>query len=224
MLKKIAAIFCLALMVFASVSAISATRNGFITINGGSEIVALQMPGGHVTPAQDDAKLKTIAGSLNTHHPYGLYFCCFGWTVSGPNSPGGQMIWIAVPFTPSANATVKKVEAAIGYISGTNKIVLSVNSDNNGLPGNALATFHVKNVPALGSCCKLATGTSAAGIPVTQGVQYWLVVSTDSHDADFYGAWDMSATDMRSYASAVNPDGTWRIQNGVLPAYAVLGE
>jgi hypothetical protein len=223
MVKKTVLLFCLVLLTLASLSAITAIRNGFITINGGREIVALQMSGGHLTPAQDDAKLQTIAGNLNIHHPYGLYFCCFGWTASGPNGGNKQMIWLAVPFTPSANATVKKVEAAMGYIGGTNEVVLSVNSDNSGLPGAAIATFHIKNVPVLGACCKLATGTSAAGIPVTQGTQYWLVVSTDSHDADFFGVWDWSTTDMRSYPSAINPDGTWRIQNGVLPAYAVLG-
>ena len=133
------------------------------------------------------------------------------------------MVWLAVPFTPSANASVKKVEAALSYISGTNQVLLSVNNDNNGLPGNAIATFRVKNLPAFGSCCTFAAATSKAGIPVIQGVQYWLVVTTDSHDADFFGAWDDSAIDMRPYPSAVNPDGTWRIQNGVLPAYAILG-
>jgi hypothetical protein len=79
---------------------------------------------------------------------------------------------------------VTTVEAAMGYNSGSgsNAIVLSVNDDNNGLPGDAIETFQVQNVPAAGSCCTLATATRHCheqhwhtgypGSPVLAGGEY----------------------------------------------------
>jgi len=223
MTKKTTVSLCLVLLVFLGVSAIAMIKDGFITINGGRHIVFLRIPTAPVvTGAESDAGLQPISGNLNTDNRYGEYFCCLGDAVGGPNS--ARYIWVAVPFIPSANMNVKKVEAGIQYVTGTNEIVLSINSDNNGLPGNALATFHVKHLAGGGSCCKLAVGTSANGVPVTQGTQYWLVVSTDSSDQDFLGGWVFNTTDMRSYPFAIDQVGNgWKADNGLLPAYAVLG-
>lgn len=223
MAKKTAVVLCLVLLVFLGVSAIAISKDGFITINGGRHIVFLRMPTAPVAPiAESDTGLQTISGNLNIDNRYGVYFCCLGDAVGGPNS--ARFIWVAVPFTPTANMSVKKVEAGIQYVTGTNEIVLSLNSDSSGLPGNAIATFHTKRLPRGGTCCKLAVGTSAAGIPVTQGTQYWLVVSTDSSDRDFLGGWVFNTTDMRSHPFAINQVGKgWIADNGLLPAYDVLG-
>ena len=50
MVKKIALALCLVLLTFASLSAITAIKNGFITLRGGREIVALRLPVARVTP------------------------------------------------------------------------------------------------------------------------------------------------------------------------------
>jgi hypothetical protein len=220
MTKKTAVVLCLVLLVFLGVGAIATIKEGFITVNGGRQIVFLSMPAAPVAPiAESDTGLQTISGNLNTDNRYGEYFCCLGDGIGGSQ----RLAWVAVPFTPSANMSIKKVEAAIQYVTGTNEIVLSINSDSSGLPGNALATFHAKHLAKGGSCCKLAIATSAAGIPVTQGTQYWLVVSTDSSDQDFLGGWVFNTTDMRSYPFAINQGSGWKADNALLPAYAVLG-
>ena len=223
MLKRTAVGLGLTLLVFLGLGAIAMVKDGFITINGGRHIVFLGIPAAPVAAmAESDTGLQTISGNLNTDNRFGVYFCCFGDAIGGPRS--ARFIWVAVPFTPSANMSVKKVEAAIQYVTGTNEIVLSINRDNGGLPGNAIATFHAKHLPSGGTCCKLAVETSAAGIPVTQGTQYWLVVGTDSSDPDFLGAWVFNTMDMRSYSFAINQLGDgWKADKGLLPAYAVLG-
>jgi hypothetical protein len=223
MAKKTAVVLCLVLLVFLGVGAIASIKDGFITINGGRQIVFLNMPTAPTAPITEiDTGLQTISGNLNTDNRYGEYFCCLGDAIGGPNSQ--RFIWVAVPFTPTANMSVKKVQAAIQHVIGTNEIVLSINSDSSGLPGSAIATFHVKHLEKGGYCCKLTVGTSTAGIPVTQGTQYWLVVSTDSSSQDFLGGWVFNTTDMRPYPLAINRLGNgWKADKGLLPAYAVLG-
>jgi hypothetical protein len=222
--KKTAVVFGLVVMVFLGVAALAISEDGFITFNGGKQFVALRKLTGPVVPMpESDTALQTISGNLNTDNPHGLYFSYIGDSVGGPQS--ARNMWVAVPFTPVSNVSVKKVQAAIQYFNGTNEIVLSINDDSSGLPGSVIATFHVKHLPASPSCCKLAVGTSASGIPLTQGTQYWLVASTDSTDSDFAGGWMFNTTDMRSYPFAVYfPGKGWQADAGLpLPAYAVLG-
>jgi hemolysin-activating ACP:hemolysin acyltransferase len=75
----------------------------------------------------------------------------------------------------------------------------------------------------------------AAGIPVTSGTQYWVVVKTnDTKHPTFFGAWAFNSTDMRGHTIASwcnstggqcgSNNGKWVLFTGALqPAYAVKG-
>ncbi len=226
-------LICLIVLVTA-VSALAADRSNLILSGRG---VFVKQPSKAIIPAvQPDAKLKTIAGNLSDY-PYGVFFCCYGDYITGLTNLLGVVpeYWQAVPFTPTANMTVKEVEASVVWDEGTNAVVLSLNSDSGGLPGKAIHSWNVKNLAIIGSCCQLATGKSKTGIAVTKGTQYWVVVSTNSNDSNIFAAWEVNSTDMRNHPFASYCDdskqgscngtsGQWYAVSGLLPGYAVLGQ
>lgn len=182
----------------------------------------------HVTPSNDPsiAGLTTIAGNLSKY-PFGTYFCCYGYTISGPQSFLGTAYWIAIPFTPATTMTAKKIEVSVGWGgSGPNGVTLSLNSDASGLPGPAIASVDATNLQDYGLCCQLVSAGGGAGVTVNAGTQYWVVVSTDASTATTFDAWAFNSTDMRSYAFASynSTSGVWGASEGLLPGYAVLGQ
>jgi hypothetical protein len=210
------------------------SKQDIITSNDGRMAIALKAPS-VITPTDfnSDAGLKTIAGNLSTY-PFGTYFCCYGFTVAegGTNFP--FQTWVAIAFTPSADATVTKIKASVGAFGGISSgFELSINEDSSGVPGKALKKFHVATPPGYGQCCTLDTGNYKAGIPVTAGTQYWIVASTTSKDTKFLGGWAFNSTDMRSYLIAGwcqgsstycgSNSGKWIAGNSLRPGFAVLG-
>jgi hypothetical protein len=217
-----------------TMSTLAADNSNLILTERG---VMVKHPSKVTKPAvQPDPGLQTIAGTLSDY-PYGLYFCCYGDYITGLTNLLNVVpeYWQAVPFTPTANMTVKEVEASVMWDEGTNAVVLSLNRDSGGLPGKAIHSWNVKNLANLGSCCQLATGKSQTGIAVKKGTQYWLVVSTNSNDSNIFAAWEVNSTDMRIHPFASYCDdskqgtcngtsGKWYSVEGLLPGYAVLGQ
>jgi hypothetical protein len=153
-----------------------------------------------------DSGLVTIFSNLAAKYPKGQYWCCSGYNVMGP-SQGEQ--WMAAAFTPAADHTVTTIEVAVGYSQGkTNGVVLSLNSDNNGVPGKALKTWNASGLPRFGTCCTLVVKSDSAGIPVSAGKQYWVVLSTNSHELDTVDAWNVIDTDQVDSATVATYPGT----------------
>jgi hypothetical protein len=229
----VASLLCFMILATAA-STLAADHSNLIL---GDREVIVTHPSKVITPATPhDPALTTIAGTLSDY-PYGVFFCCYTYYITGLTNLLNVVpeYWQAVPFTPAANLTVKEVEASVVWAEGTNAVVLSLNSDSNGLPGKAIHTWSVKNLAIIGSCCQLATGKSQTGIAVTKGTQYWLVVRTNSNDTNIFAAWALNSTDMRSHPFASYCDdskqgscngtsGKWTAVSGVLPGYAVLGQ
>jgi hypothetical protein len=162
----------------------------------------------HITPApKEDATLITIAGNFS-RYPDATYFSVFGNTIAqgGVNFP--FQVWEAMPFTPTANANVTKLQVSAGRQgSGTAGFELSLYNDANGLPGTPIATAHVSNLPIYGECCAVAEVDDPAGVPVAAGTQYWVVVSTTSEDPDIY-AWAFNSSNMTATLAAEWCQGT----------------
>jgi hypothetical protein len=192
---------CLALFLLASLALMASGRNEFVFSQDGRFVRATQAPS-HITPApQEDAKLKVIAGNFSTY-PNATYFSIWGETVDQGVNGYPFQTWAAVAFTPTVNATVTKIETSAGRQGGgTAGFELGLWSDANGVPGKPIKSFHVSKLPSYGQCCAVSTANDKAGIPVTAGTQYWVVVSTTSKDIDIY-AWAFNSTDMRSHLSA----------------------
>jgi len=213
------------------------TKPNYILTNNGRNAVAAKGPS-VVTPRdiRSDAGLKTIAGNISTY-PYGVFFCCFGNTISGGGSGFlSTQFWEAIPFTPTADATVTRLEASVGTFGGVDAGAFQIQllADNNNSPGDPIKTFDVKTEPTYGSCCTLDVGNDKAGIPVTAGTQYWIAITTSKKQTAFAGGWAFNSTDMRSHevASWCSPTDTYCSDGGKwvvgqsgdpLPAYAILG-
>jgi hypothetical protein len=188
-------------VLFASLNLAAADKNQFVFSPDGKYVRATQAPS-HITPApKEDAGLKIIAGNFS-RYPDATYFSIWGNTVAQGGSNFPFQTWVAVAFTPAANATVTKLEVSAGRQGGgTAGFELGLYSDNNGVPGTLIKGVHVSNLPSYGECCAVAEANDPAGIPVTAGTQYWVVVSTTAEDTDIY-AWAYNSTNMTAQLAA----------------------
>lgn len=147
--------------------------------------------------------------------------------VAGRQAGAGQTErWDAVLFIPKVDVQVKRLSAAIGYISGTKLVNLALYSNNDilntvgdPLPGGGGST---RDIPDLGQCCQMATVALAGeGVVLQAGVRYWLVASPDDvRGPTFSGKWHVS--NHGSYAQ-FGPPFPWDPQSGGWPAAELRG-
>lgn len=225
-LPRILLVSSLLLLVGMAALAASGRKNGIVLSNDGRTAIATHPSNHVVAPPQVPSGLTLIAGNLSKY-PYGVYFCCYGDTISGPDSVLGATYWDAVPFTPTTNITATKVQASVAWADGFNGATLSINADSNGLPGTALGSVDVTGLGQFGECCTLAqAGGGSKGVPLKAGTQYWFVVSTDTATETTFDAWAFNSTDMRDYTFAFysSSNNGWISTEGILPGYAVYGQ
>jgi len=142
-----------------------------------------------------DSGLVKIFSNLASEYPNGEFWCCTGYNIMGPSSGIGEQ-WMAAAFTPYANRNVTKITVAAGFSQGTvNGVVLGLKDDNNGIPGKWLKSWTISGLPRFGTCCALVTGSDTAGIPVSGGQQYWVILKTDANQLDTVDAWNVDDTD-----------------------------
>jgi hypothetical protein len=224
---------CLALFMFASLALMASGQTGFVFSHDGRFVSATKAPSQITPPPREDPKLKTIAGNFSTY-PNATYFSVWGNTIAQGGSNFPFQAWEAIAFTPAANATVTRIEASAGRQgSGSSGFEMGLYHDANGVPGKPIKSFHISKLPIYGQCCAVAIANDKAGIPVTAGTQYWVVVSTTAKDPDIY-AWAFNSTDMRAQLSAFwckgsttycgQNSGKWVHYNYVQLGFAVLGQ
>jgi hypothetical protein len=165
-----------------------------------------------------------IFDNLSEKYPDGTYLCCQTWYVGGPQGALGQD-WVGLAFTPKANTTADTVVVGLGYIQGTNSIVVTLNSDNAGQPGAALATSTVSNMPPIGVCCTLTSASLSGGVPLTAGTQYWVVLQTNDSDPDASTGWNFNDTEQVIGQTGAYNQGSGWVTGAYIPApaLAVLG-
>ena len=201
------------------IPALAGNRNGITTSKDKRQTFA--SPSSRSVAGPDLTNVKFIYNNISRNET-GRYNCCTGYTISGPDSPIGQTYADAMPFTPAVNDTIRKILVAVGYVTGTNGVTVSINEDAGGLPGNALETFDKAGLQQFGSCCIVETVD--ARIPVAAGTQYWVVVATSVDTSDTWDAWNLNVTDQTSQPFAFFNNGVWEPTSGILAAFAVLGE
>jgi hypothetical protein len=212
------AIIGVAVLVLVSVAAFTATRNGVIVSDDGRTVMVKARAQYIAATEEQDSTLVKIYDNLGSAYPKGVYWCCEGATISGPDSPGNVEWWDAVAFPPKADRSVTKINLALGYLGGTNEVIVGLNNDAAGVPGTAIKTWKVKNLPGGGTCCALATITDQSGIAVSRGVQYWITVTTNASDKDAFLFWNVNDTDQvdpaPSAARCYSTGGQCRQDNG----------
>jgi hypothetical protein len=215
----------LIVLALATLTAFAADHKGVVVTNGGRTAIAT-VHGKSTTKYVPSSDTTVIYSNLGGHYPDGVYWCCEGATISGPDSALGAEYWAAVAFTPSTSTTVTRVKVAVGYVEGQTDFVLSLNEDASGIPGKALKTWKVSNLTNdFGDCC--AVEAKFASVPVTAGTQYWVVVSTESNST-LFAAWNTD--DTRQLSSDAIPEasysnGTWNAYSGYPGlAFEVVGQ
>ncbi len=214
----------LALVTFAA-SGASAAGDKTYTLSKNKTVTSVSQPSVHYSPSVLPGKgSKVIFSNVGTLYPKGLYFCCYGDTISGPSSVIGTPYAAALQFTPAANAKVTEIDAGIGLADGTNAVVLSLYDDNGGVPGNLIATGTATGLGAFGDCCTMAT-VKIKKASVTAGTPYWVVASATG---DSWDAWAFNSTDETDVLTAAySSDGgsTWS-PGAAVPAmsFQVLGK
>jgi hypothetical protein len=183
--------------------------------------VAHTKASGVITPAS-----KAPSGTRNIWSNFGptttdYYNDTTGYYLLGPdNSVGLDEQWIGVPFTPHVNATVTNIEVGAQYETGTNKFTVALYDDNDGVAGSPLASATGSNAPDFGTCCQTVT-VAITPTAVSQGVQYWIVVtSDDTIAADFTGVF--VAANTADISADVGLEGWFSFTTNT-PAAAVRG-
>lgn len=183
-------------------------------------------------PAVAPAGTVAIFSNIGRKYPNSLYFCCDGYGITGKdNIYGDRMLWRAEAFTPAANHVVKRIEVGLGAVSGSTTVVIGLYDDAGGVPGTALKTWRVQNVPLAFTCCTLVEARSKTGIAVTGGQQYWVAVQTDNSDSDGAFTWVYNTTDQletvpsASYCSddvhgSCGTNDAWVSGGAIVPALA----
>lgn len=194
------------------------------------------VPAAYIPAPPPPAGLTTITDNIAHKYPKGLYNRVAGRVVTGPNNQiGYPEYWIGAAFTPASDVSVKRVQVAVSSANGTNAGVVALYDDNAGVPGNVLKAWHMTGLPPYGSCCTL-TVKNAAGVPLTGGHQYWVVVKTDGASQDSYVSWNYNTSDQTTLrpvayyckdangVTCTNPSGTW-LADTLAPVmtFAVLG-
>ena len=181
----------------------------------------------HVPPQENAVALKRIYGNLGTKTD--LYNDRNGWAILGPTSslPGaGLPEFVAMPFTPKADAQVSQVGVAVQYMNGDNQVNLSIYADSgSGYPGTLLAgPVTVTSLPGYRTCCTLAVAKFPP-VAVTAGSQYWVVADTPATGtgSDFEGAWAWVVKNMGEWAEGTPTYGWNSLPVDGLPAGEVLG-
>jgi hypothetical protein len=218
-------LLCLAVMTLVGVTALAlGSKQGFITINGGRQTVALRGPSKFFTPPPVvEPGLTTIYSNLGTGT--GVYNCCTGWTISATGSVIGAQNWVANGFTPSANVTATQVQAGVGYVTGTNGVTLALAADSSGVPGTILHTWRVDKttLPTFGTCCMLVHGNDKAGIKLTANTQYWVIVRTSTSTPDTWDAWNLDSNGASGPFSNNTGSGWQNLGSAQQGAFAVRG-
>jgi hypothetical protein len=166
--------------------------------HSGQSVPAAHPPGSYVVSTIDKSKV-------------GSYFCCYGNTISGPSSITAPYAYaVAEQFIPSANATVTEIFAGVGYVSGDDKVTLTLYADNgSNSPGAKLAHGTGTATTQFGFCCglvkaKIKSTSLKAGTPV------WVGISAAGADWDADGFQvNNEVSDYHYLAFSSNGGSTW---------------
>jgi hypothetical protein len=216
-------LLCVALLTVAPGTLAAQDGEGIIRINGGSMTIALSRnPQKIEQSAEDSSSLITIYSDLGTGA--NVYLPNIGWSVTGPEVAGGK-VDSATLFTPKRNFNLVLIKVAVLTASGTNGVTLSLNRDSSGAPGTAIKTWNLVNLPSFPSCCKLDLARLKKTVRVKEGVQYWLVASTDKATQDASDSWNMNSRSIFGTVGQRFGNGAWQVtkNSALLPAFSVLG-
>jgi hypothetical protein len=88
----------------------------------------------------------------------------------------------AMPFTPTADYFLTRIDVAIGSMHGTNSAVLALRTDGGGVLGRVLDSWIITDIPSQYSY-PVETVVADKDILLKAGAEYWLVASPGASDS-----------------------------------------
>jgi hypothetical protein len=173
---------------------------------------------------QGERDPNTLFSNLGS--PLDLYNRAYGWTVSGANSQVGMSFTAADQFQPANSGTVSQIDVAVTYVSGVNSFNIALYTDNGGLPGAPLAQWNnLSSSTNFGGCCGMVTITGIAGVSLTAGTDYWLVVEPASLGSTTWERWNLNTVRLSGGVLYSNDGGnSWNgSSQEILAAFDILG-
>jgi hypothetical protein len=219
--KKAFQALALAVAALSGASALAGPAGAFATADGRTFITPGSVAAPVIARKPQTLGLKEIYSNFNVN-PDSAYDCCGGWTVSAVGSIVGSQQEIAMPFTPDADYIVRSINVAVGYVTGTNGVAITLNEDAGGIPGKAIKKATVTGLPTFGTCCVTAS-VGSSGSVVTGGTQYWVVVKTNQVSADTWNAWNFNNIGQIG-TFAFNTGLGWQVATDALSAFSVMGK
>jgi hypothetical protein len=123
---------------------------------------------------------------FNTFGPGDSYNTGVGWTLGVP----GLYQDVGLAFTPAGNTyTLDRLVLALGWVTGTNAVDVSLMTAVGGLPGSVLETWHVTNLPTFGAGGPPITMDSVLHPFLEEGTQYFVVSSVPLGEST-WAAWN----------------------------------
>jgi hypothetical protein len=144
-----------------------------------------------------------------------------GLTIAGTQSMPGFVEW-GEPLTPNARFDLTEIEMALGWVAGVNGVTVSLDTNNGGGPGRALASWSFVGLPRLRTTNSIVqTMAFAHGIVLQPGQTYWLV--TAPFAANTQAVWNFNSTVVNGIG-AVNFGNVWLTTQVTSGAFEVLGK
>jgi hypothetical protein len=118
---------------------------------------------------------------------------------------------MAQQFTPADTVIFDDAIIPLGSISGSQGVIVSLESDSNGMPGSPIEQIGVSNLADFDSGGSVKTVASVLHPTLTSGTPYWLALSPAASDVD--ATWQLDSTGATSskIGNAPSPDGPWNV-------------
>jgi len=147
------------------------------------------LAGANAAHAAPTAPLQTPNPVFDNFGPAHTYLCCWGGNVAGVTTNSPEME--AAAFTPAGNQTVHHIAVGLGLVSGDDAAVVSLYTDNAGLPGTDITDGVILGgMPSFTLSNNAIVTASIPATPLIGGTQYWLVVWEDT--ANTVSVWNYS--------------------------------
>jgi hypothetical protein len=144
-----------------------------------------------------------------------------GLAIGGTKSSPGFVEW-GEAFTPNAKFDLSAITMALGSVTGSNGVTISLDTSIGGVPGKTLASWTFLALPQLGTTSSIVqTMTFADAIVLQKGQTYWLV--TAPFAANTQAVWNLNSTGVTGLG-AVNFGGVWLTAQVTSGAFEVVGK
>jgi len=159
------------------------------------------------------SKADVIFSDFGSGHTYD---CCSAAGIGF----GENAIW-AVPFSVSSANDLNQIDMALGWDSGSNSAIVTLNSDTGGLPGAVIESWTVSNLPAFATTNNVIQTLNPVSTVTLSGGLYWIVVAAGASDTAV--SWNINSLSIFGPSFSSSFGGSFVPVGGIGLAFDVLG-